>query len=1423
MTSYAKVAAITIAMLLSCVVLISTDTDAVEGEAISDATGLANAFAKGGTFYLEYDIEVQDNPESTVDSEPIFTVSQNVTVNLDLNGHHITASLDTNNQTFASCQLIRNNGTLNITNTGDTENGYIANIGTNSHASTRTIQNSEGATLNISSGTVYSLKTTAIINLGECTISGTATIAAYLEGYSGGWNNACVGIDNNGNGVLHVNGGTITAASQSGIYVYTSTAVTEITDGTIIGGNLYGAISGSYSQNVSIQGGSFSSNVSSMLDSGYYVTLADGMYVVQNVTDSGTIHVSTETGLLDALPDDSATEVSIVLGDNIELTQDITVPTNTTIVIPAGCVLTVSDVVVVTLNGTIDNSGEVDIEGFVSNPVNIIGEGTFGGIHYDTDGYYEISTAMDLQWLAYLMNEKPHQIWEVVQLNTVTMPSDVEFQMLGTSTGTSPIIFEGTFDGDSYSISGIKMIDRTSNTGFFFGLQNATVSNLTLNVEISTDSAYDGGLAYCSYGGVTVENVTISGSVTVTGSSYGTGGFFGTINPSGSTTFVSCTNNANVGGAGTYNVGGLFGTCEGLAGEVGMYNCSNNGTVTSKGAKGFAFGWGYVGTGTTITIIGFNNSVEGLTYCSSPGTTTNFNLTYMSSEYVAMKNSEGNWVAGNKGDVVATIDSANYSSLEAAIDAAEAHDTIVLQKDINALGHTVIDKGVNLNLNGHTITLQLDEDYSIGIEFTSGASTILGNGKIDDPRGLNSSGFYTLSVSGNGTSLTITDTVIEFEDGQNDFNYGMQAAIHSSVTLGDGATIQSVGRSDGMGVSCGVIITGDGNQVNTTVTMLDGSLIDVNMIGIGGNGNQDPSQGATTIDMQGGKIDAGIGTGIFQSQIGEVRISGNAEIVGATGIEIRAGTLVMDGGSITANAQFNEWDSGNGNTVDGVGIAVSQHTYNPKIDITISNGTISGFYAFYQANHRPDDAQDMPELITVNIEGGTFNSTNNGTLVSTKTPAAIFSEALTGFISGATFNTDVDSYAANSHIAEETNGTWSVIEGYWVTFDIGNTEITVGIPLDNTVADYIPEDAKSYVWMYDDDLWNVNTVITGDITLVAFIQFDATVGTISEDDETYLTVTLDPVFTDPEFEWKLPDGSTSTENRVSAKPGDYTVTVTVTDDNGVTGTATAGISYRPTAVTENPDQEPPRYDITHSGQILQNVEVSGEVVTVVSSGVHSDIDMSFSFNSTLMTYTPTIEVSGNVGADMVTISIDNLSDADDAVIDTIMEAIEVSGDEHLSRSDVVSVDVTLDNITNLHQMIIKIPMGTEGHYVASGQAFYIEDGNYVPVVSRIVGEEVWIYTDHNTPYVYVATSYAAYPITEDDPTEVPVPEPDPDPSPGPSWNPGWDDDDYVPLPPQIANEDDSGNDEAVMVAACAAAAVVAAILVALIIMEYRRK
>ena len=115
---------------------------------------------------------------------------------------------------------------------------------------------------------------------------------------------------------------------------------------------------------------------------------------------------------------------------------------------------------------------------------------------------------------------------------------------------------------------------------------------------------------------------------------------------------------------------------------------------------------------------------------------------------------------------------------------------------------------------------------------------------------------------------------------------------------------------------------------------------------IQGNG----SLNGTEVTINGGKIDGNGEIAIYHPQNGVLNINGGT-IVGSAGVEMRAGTLNMTAGTVEATGTFATRKHDSGQTVDGVAIALSQHTTNHNVDINITGGTIKSSAngkAFYQ-------------------------------------------------------------------------------------------------------------------------------------------------------------------------------------------------------------------------------------------------------------------------------------------------------------------------------------------------------------------------------------------------------------------------------------------------------------------------------------------
>ena len=139
-----------------------------------------------------------------------------------------------------------------------------------------------------------------------------------------------------------------------------------------------------------------------------------------------------------------------------------------------------------------------------------------------------------------------------------------------------------------------------------------------------------------------------------------------------------------------------------------------------------------------------------------------------------------------------------------------------------------------------------------------------------------------------------------------------------------------------------------------------------NYAAIQGNGN---SHG-TSITINGGKISGEL-TAIYHPQYGEMTVNGG-EIEGATAIEMRAGKLVVNSGTMIGKGDPFESDpNGNGATTLGAAVAAVQHTTKLDLSVEINGGTLQGARAFYQANLQ-NNGKEALEKISITLGKSAF-------------------------------------------------------------------------------------------------------------------------------------------------------------------------------------------------------------------------------------------------------------------------------------------------------------------------------------------------------------------------------------------------------------------------------------------------------------------
>lgn len=727
-------------------------------------------------------------------------------------------------------------------------------------------------------------------------------------------------------------------------------------------------------------------------------------------------------------------------------------------------------------------------------------------------------------------------------------------------------------------------------------------------------------------------------------------------------------------------------------------------------------------------------------------------------------------------DPAASIDGQGFATLAEAMEAAGSGDTVVLLRDVTDCPRIELDDGASytLDLSGFDITFAKGAYFYI----TEADLNIIGSGIIKE-----GSPYYgpiliktpANAVSGNDyVSVTIgQDVTLEgWAPVFIDYNSSVTVKNAYGVTVDVYGTLRSVLDTSNA--------AGHGIYVNGTITATDDFPV---------------------INVYDNAIITSYGNGAYIAGYAKLNVYGGS-ITGETGIEIRAGILNIDGGTITATGtEFDSAPNGNGSTTEGVAVVVSQHTTDLPISVDISGGRMSGLYALYQAT---TDEGNLPEIIEIEITGGEFVTTDSSGEFS-----AVWAEDSADFIRGGSFSSDVSEYCVDGFVTiRNGDGEYVAQSGFTVTFDVGGSETVVRVPSGSAVpASSVPALPNiagfEYVWMADGSEWDPSSDVTDDMRIVAERSLIVSVSIAVADDGSTLVATPSCLAQGVKYTYQWtkdgdPIGSSAEASTAVTGPGVYAVTVTATAD-GVTGTSVADLSYRPTVT--DPEGDVPEFDITHDGDSAE-ASTDSDAVVITSDGEHDDVSLDVTFTDG-KDKVAGISINGTVSEGGVTVSVNPIGYDELTGYASSLDYVGLGG-----------VDVSLTKVSGF-QMIIKVPFVYDGSvYVGAANAYYIDGGELVPVTCRVMGEEVWIYTDHNTPYMVVVTETAGSPVYEDDPTIDPEPDLPPIPFPG-------DDDDYVPIPPIIVQE--GSGDDTKTIAACAAAAVAAAILAILLASLYRRK
>lgn len=398
-------------------------------------------------------------------------------------------------------------------------------------------------------------------------------------------------------------------------------------------------------------------------------------------------------------------------------------------------------------------------------------------------------------------------------------------------------------------------------------------------------------------------------------------------------------------------------------------------------------------------------------------------------------------------EVGAATDWSSTNSLPCAGGAVCTDTEYTLTSDISLTGLIMYDGRTNItditiDLNGHNITMDnaiaVLRGSSLTIKDSVGGGYIKSSG---DARGVvyvqsanftmeSGSLIYTANTCagvGNGSCGIIVAKTVETD-----------AIGSTSVVVGENAVLQY----EAPGYGYGVTIDKDGvtNTSYGVTAVINGSVEG----GVYVNGSIQHKSNAPQITIGSTAELIGVGTdwpGIYAAGYANWVIEDGATVTGeGSAVAIKAGTMLIKGGSFTATGADSTPTTGWSNGVNASGATIqieSNASYAGDIELTILGGTFvsENGRVFYE--YLADNATDtvVSELA---INGGSFTSDAGKDVFMVSQE---FADAITGFVHGGSFSSDPSAYAADGVIfAQNADGTYSTIN---TGVDVDGTNNTI--------------------------------------------------------------------------------------------------------------------------------------------------------------------------------------------------------------------------------------------------------------------------------------------------------------------------------------------------------------------------------------------
>lgn len=385
-------------------------------------------------------------------------------------------------------------------------------------------------------------------------------------------------------------------------------------------------------------------------------------------------------------------------------------------------------------------------------------------------------------------------------------------------------------------------------------------------------------------------------------------------------------------------------------------------------------------------------------------------------------NNGGNFALALTGDGSVLRDSVGGGKI-----VAEGAAALVLQP-LNTTGY----QGANLNFTVSNVTLQSSNSgVALNIWYsnvTLERVTVTGDGRndgtINGVQVVNNSDVTfkdsTIDVTVNyvdpenalsGTAILVSDNAKVTLDGttvnaKNENETASGEAAQTSALWVQNNSDAVVKNSTVTSTYAGIVIlgksfTGDHDEVMEQILAIkqeDYARLDVidsvvesqASFAVAGNGTLH----GTLINIEGSKIAVtGGAPAIYHPQYGVLNVGDGTEITGCTGVEMRAGTFNMTGGKIVATGEYEGGNNGNGSTMSGVALALSQHTTNLPLAANISGGELTATSekgkALMEYDFEASTGTDGEKSIA--ITNGTFNG-------------AVESQSVTNYAAGGKFS-----------------------------------------------------------------------------------------------------------------------------------------------------------------------------------------------------------------------------------------------------------------------------------------------------------------------------------------------------------------------------------------------------------------------------------